>query len=1015
MHRAGVTVLAALAGPLILLCPQGARCAPAGLERVQAMIDSGDLGPAEKAVRALLIETEASAGPDALDVALVLDELAVVLRRCGKERTREAELVCERAMAIKAARVGTDDASYAASEHNLGLLYYARTEYERAGPLLTHAHAIRVARLGEMHPDVARSLMSLGSLESQLGRDSLAVPLMERALAIQRARPDTKEQDRILTLNALAAVRYGTGEFPEAVSLFEEALSLLKRGGDRNVPLLGTCHHNLGTVYLEMNDLISARANLERARTLRQKVYGRDHPLVAFTRLALGDALERDGDLSGAEVHYTRAVEIQQRAYGSDNPEVGWAKTKLGLLYLTQGDRSRAGPLLREALAAQEALGKENPDLWVSLLGLARIATETGDSASAEGYYRRTEDILERAYGPMYPDLGTSLAQHALSLSTYGDSGSAMDHALRAATIQGEHLRRTSHGFAERQSLAYTSRLSGGLDLALALLTKMGARGRQQSTERVWDALIRSRALVLDEIAQRNRHAGSSDSLGTEWQELRRSRRLLANLIVRGSGSENAERHRESVARAMAAAEQSERSLARASTRFRSALRLEHAGFAEVATALPPGSAMVSFALHGAGTSRSYVAFVLDSNRKVTVVSLGTAEDIDRSIVRWRHLATRPPQDRRAAEEEASCRAAGRELRIRVWDPIVPHLRGARVAFLVPDGDLHGVPFAALPLERGGYLVESSPVLHCLSAERDLVEGAWDDRVGEGLLAVGGVDFESGLEPEGTASSSRQGRPGRPTTRSALRDAGTNCTGFASILFPPLPESGNEVTEVASLWPRSEEVVLLSGSRATEETVKRSSAGKRVLHLATHAFILSERCLDAARSPGVRGIGGTVPTRRTRGVEHGTRNPLQLSGLVLAGANRRGSAPSGAEDGILTSEEIAAMDLSGVEWAVLSACDTGSGDVLPREGVLGLGRAFRAARVGTLIVSLWPVEDASARTWMKHLYRARYRENLPTSEAVREAHLRVLRDRRARGWSTHPFHWASFVASGNWN
>jgi CHAT domain-containing protein len=143
-------------------------------------------------------------------------------------------------------------------------------------------------------------------------------------------------------------------------------------------------------------------------------------------------------------------------------------------------------------------------------------------------------------------------------------------------------------------------------------------------------------------------------------------------------------------------------------------------------------------------------------------------------------------------------------------------------------------------------------------------------------------------------------------------------------------------------------------------------------------------------------------------------NPLLLSGLALAGANHRQAAGPDEEDGILTAEEIAALDLSGVEWAVLSACDTGVGEVKAGEGVLGLRRAFQVAGVQTLITSLWPVEDRVARDWMGQLYRARLVLGLTTIDAVHQANLKTLRQRRAKGLTTHPFYWAGFVAAGDW-
>ena len=99
---------------------------------------------------------------------------------------------------------------------------------------------------------------------------------------------------------------------------------------------------------------------------------------------------------------------------------------------------------------------------------------------------------------------------------------------------------------------------------------------------------------------------------------------------------------------------------------------------------------------------------------------------------------------------------------------------------------------------------------------------------------------------------------------------------------------------------------------------------------------------------------------------------------------------------------------------MLSACDTGVGTIQAGEGVFGLRRAFQVAGVGTLIMSLWSVEDESAREWMQALYEGRLQKGFDTAEAVRAASLAVLNARRERGESTHPFYWAGFVAAGDW-
>ncbi|MFQ5700500.1 MAG: CHAT domain-containing protein [Acidobacteriota bacterium] len=223
-------------------------------------------------------------------------------------------------------------------------------------------------------------------------------------------------------------------------------------------------------------------------------------------------------------------------------------------------------------------------------------------------------------------------------------------------------------------------------------------------------------------------------------------------------------------------------------------------------------------------------------------------------------------------------------------------------------------------------------------------------------------------------------------------------------------ERGGDGTRGAEEISASSDLIL-QGTQASEAAFKRYAPNRRVLHIATHGFFLGRQCPTALAS--TRGVGGLVPITASVPAQEG-ENLLLLSGLALAGANQRARAGEGEEDGILTAEEIAAMDLSGVEWAVLSACETGIGEVQVGEGVFGLRRAFEIAGVRTLILSLWSVSDEATREWMTALYRGRLRENRSTVDAVREATLRMLEKRRHDGRSTHPFFWGAFVSAGDW-
>jgi CHAT domain-containing protein len=471
--------------------------------------------------------------------------------------------------------------------------------------------------------------------------------------------------------------------------------------------------------------------------------------------------------------------------------------------------------------------------------------------------------------------------------------------------------------------------------------------------------------------------------------------------------------------------EEGERALAERSVAVREELARSSAGIEAVRRALPANSALVSFVryqrttffenqahLRLARTAPAYIAFVMrPGDPEVGVVPLGSAAGVDAVVSRWREETMGVLQASSVSEAEHVYRAAGTALRQRVWDPLRDHLKDASMVFVVPDGTLNLVTLAALPVGPARYLIDQGPVIHYLSAERDLVASGSPSTSGRGLLAVGGAAFDdasSFTKSAGGPASLTRVPPGQRAAAASLR---ATCGTLQSMRFGPLAGTGREVHEVASLWTDST-AQILEGGGANERAFKREAPGHRVLHLATHGFFLDAVCPPAR--VGTRSVGGLAASHKNGPALGLGESPLLLSGLALAGANRRGAAGPDDEDGILTAEEVTALNLEGVEWAVLSACDTGLGEIKAGEGVFGLRRAFQVAGVRTVIMSLWSVDDQAARLWMRTLYERRLQKRLSTADAMHEASLSVLRDRRTRGQSTHPFYWAGFVAAGDW-
>ena len=174
----------------------------------------------------------------------------------------------------------------------------------------------------------------------------------------------------------------------------------------------------------------------------------------------------------------------------------------------------------------------------------------------------------------------------------------------------------------------------------------------------------------------------------------------------------------------------------------------------------------------------------------------------------------------------------------------------------------------------------------------------------------------------------------------------------------------------------------MTGAQATETALKKTNA-PQILHLATHGFFLENKAVNTK-------IG----------------NPLLRSGLALAGANRRKGEK---DDGILTALEASGLNLWGTKLVVLSACDTGLGEVRNGEGVYGLRRAFVLAGTESLVMSLWSVSDYVTRELMTNYYK-NLKQAAGRGAALRQVKLEMLKKPNRQ----HPFYWAGFIQSGEW-
>lgn len=962
-------------------------------------------------LRALAIR-ERELGPDHLEIARVLNELASVAYRGRDPDLAEARF--GQALAMLEVTVGDDHPECSVSLTGLFGSQMFRRQLLEAERYQTRALEIRERSLGPDHPLTAESMRALAYLWHRMGKDEKAEEMALQAVAVLDESLGPNHPQTGSALNTLAILVRDRGGYAEARRLFERALVAFDSSFDPFDPRIAGVLNNLAAVHRELGDFVEAEGCLRRSLAIREQRYGPDHPAVAQSLSNLANVLIEAERPAEAVPLLERALTIKERVYGPSSMEFAVSLAGLGRALRATGDLDRAEVFLVEAVTVfEDLLGPDHPTLADQLNNLALAWHEKGDlDAAREGLLRAIE-IRRAADGEAHPYIGRFQYNLARVEADAGHENAAMAAALSSEAMGRRHLELTARGLAEDEAIGFDQYTRNRLDLLLAFSLRW-----PQHTIPVWDALIRSRGLVLNELIARRRAAMSDDPVVVALQdELTDATERLAKLSVGGLGKASPEAYREELAAARNDVEGLERQMGETSTAFRDDRRRSRIGFDVVAESLPSGTALIGFTRRSiffdpvgtrAPDTFDYMAIVLGPDASVpTPVVLGPAPEIDALVFAWRRAAVGPGTAKGTPTDETAYRRAGEALRRRIWDPLVELIGDAETVFIVPDGELALLNLGTLPVGDERYLVESGPLIHMLDEERDLaMPPARKLDHSSVLLALGDPDFD--LKVGGTAANE--------TGSAEFRFRGVSgvCGSLDEVVFRRLPSTGFETEIVAGLWRRgSRPAVRLVGSQATERRFKQLAPGKAVLHLATHGFVLGKGC-EAGVAAG-RGIGGLAP-RQVKAGHQGEplADLLGVAGLALAGANHRAAAGPNQEDGILTAMEIANLDLGTVDWAVLSACDTGVGESVSGEGVFGFRRAFRVAGARSVIMSLWPVEDDAAQAWMETLYRARMEGGMTTAESVRHASLVLLRARREDGRSTHPFFWGAFIAAGDW-
>lgn len=926
---------------------------------------NGDRGPEPLPV---LAEATAAFGLEvsSLDPAAVPGAYAIVVEALrpatAEDRTRVA---AERAFATGEAlrRAGDRESlSRAAATNREALALYQRLgDRRRQADTLYSLGRIHLA-LGEPraaagpYEEALALYRALGARrEARVTANGLATALStagepRRAIARLRAAlaepAEAGERDALaIAWNNLGRAHASLGEVEEALAAYERALAVQRQLGDRAVEAAMLA--NLGRLYALLGDPERATDRFEPALAHFEAAGMRREAAGVLTDLGL--ARGRSGRTRRGIAELERALALH-RELGSRRAEAA-TLNNLGWLHRLAGDRDAARAAYERALAIFRRLG--DPARGITLTHLGRLQAELGDPRAAMASLDEALPLLAASGdrgGEMAALLGVAEARRR-----QGDPAAALAAVARAVDLV-ESLR-AEPASSELRSTFFASKqevYAFEIDLLMELHRREPDAGHDR---RAFEASERARARsLLDLIAASGadlRRGVDPGLLAREAEAARRvdaadwRRRLLA---ADGAPADEQRATERELRRLLDERERVEAAVRRASPRdaaFERPLAL-----AGVQESLDGETLLLAYAL---GEERSFLWLVgRDRFASFELPPRAVIEDLAR---RAHALAAESHRTLARARSEAALAELSRLL----LGPVAGRLGGRRL-LVSPDGALHYVPFAALPLPGtttplvDAHEVVTAPSASALAVLRRGIAGRAPAPRAVAVLA----------DPVFDPADPRLGRPTSPRAAGGRRPP-------APGRFARLPHTRAEAEAILALVPPAEALAALGLAANRAAATGGELARYRVVHFATHGIV-------------------------------DTEHP-ELSGVALSMVDAAGRP----RDGFLRAHEIYRLALP-AELVVLSACETALGREVRGEGLVGLTHGFLHAGARRVLVSLWPVEDRATAALMERFYRAMLVDGHTPATALRLAQMEIS---GRRGWSA-PYYWAGFVLTGDW-
>jgi len=968
--------------------------------------NSGNLKDGETFLRQGLELRREKLGADSDDYAQSANDLALFLR--DTRRFQEAQPLAEEAVAVRSRVLGANDPSVAEALETLGSIYSGQGEYEKSAATFERARSIYESHIDAKNPappEYGTLLVNLAGNYQRLGKYRKAETDFDTALEVLRKTIGPSHPIYATSLIGSGSLEAELGNYSAAEKLYNEAAPVLKSTLGETHPMYVQMLDHRAVLYQAMGNRNGAESDYRTALELRKKIFGPNHVLVAATLRNYGRFVYASNPEEGEKL-LREAVDIYANA--TERPAFEYANTLLALgeAQRKRGDLQGARETLQKALdVAAQGLGTNHPVYASVLASLGLVQQAAHEYAEAEQRLGQAIAIVTESQGENHPDLAAYLKDLAGLYEAQGKFGEATPLYRRSFEINDRVLSDILNVGSESTKASVLANLDDPLPALLAFQQKAGDRF-PEARVLAFEALARRKGRVLDHVRdwRQNLRANSDAAIRqrlNQWQDMLECEGSLTTALgyrdlkpaVAGTCSlENTEiegryhglltdlRAKWTPAlgkQALGAlhdlkerTDAIETVLSRDVPGFSNASKPAHLD--DMRSRLASDELLIEIAAY----EKHYGAFLLDHSGRLRWLDLGPSRAIDSAVrdliagandwsVSLAHRETQP-----AAAAEATAREALGKLS-QALAPLVAQLdqdKAVRRLRIAPDGLLTLLPFAALSLSPGHFLVERCAISY-LSAGRDLadpVQGA--QPLGPPVIA---------LSPGGESK--------QPASVAAFR----------SDRLERLDGAAAEARSLQALLPRSQ---LLGEGEATEQRVKELHR-PALLHIVGHGLVRGNE--DCATDPASR----TSPSCALSGMDPGAR-AMNLSAIVLEEAYGRGGAST--QDGLLTALELESLDLDGSEMLVLSQCRMADGVPSSSDGVYGMRRAATIAGVKTFVAPLWNVADSTERALIDRFYKE-LRSGKDRAEALRQAMLQVMRGPQANSF----LYWAPVILSGD--